>query len=65
MIIKQYIKYIVVGGFGALINWVVLYVMFEIIGITLFISFFVGALLASVFNFGVNRWWTFEIGRGP
>jgi len=59
----QYVKYLMVGGIGAGINWVVLYTLFEIIHLPLFISFLSGAILASVFNFILNRQWTFEVGK--
>ncbi|MFA5022261.1 MAG: GtrA family protein [Patescibacteria group bacterium] len=59
-VLKQFIKFCVVGGIAALINFGVLYSFTEWLGIWYLTSAILGFLISVVFNFSANKFWTFR-----
>ena len=53
------VKFVVVGGTGAVLNTVILYVLFRWPGVPLVVASALGAELAVVNNYLLNERWTF------
>jgi len=59
-IVRQAIKFCLVGGTSAVINFVLLYLLTEKLGWWYVYSAAVGFVLSAVFNFTSNKLWTFR-----
>ena len=57
---RQFIKFCIVGGISALINFIFLYLLTEVAGWWYVYSAAVGFLLSAIFNFTSNKLWTFR-----
>ena len=60
---KQYyelLKFALVGGTGAIINYSLLYVLTEKVGIYYLASATISAFITTIFNFTINHIWTFH-----
>jgi putative flippase GtrA len=58
--LKQLIKFCIVGGTSAIINFSVLYFLTERLKIHYLASAILGFLISAVYNFLANKFWTFQ-----
>ncbi len=58
--IRQFVKFCVVGGLAAVINFVLLYALTEWFGVWYVISSAFGGVISAVWNFLANKFWTFR-----
>ncbi len=64
---KQFVKFCLVGGTAALINFGILYWLVEFFGVWYVAANFCGGVISAIFNFLSNKFWTFrnnERGKG-
>ncbi|MFA6215546.1 MAG: GtrA family protein [Patescibacteria group bacterium] len=59
-LLKQFIKFCIVGGTAALINFSILYSLTEWLNIWYVISNVCGGVVSGIFNFFSNKNWTFR-----
>lgn len=57
--IIQFSKYIIIGGTCALCE-LLLFTIFEIIGLGIFVSNICSVVIATVINYSLNKFWAFE-----
>ncbi|MBI5613860.1 glycosyltransferase [Candidatus Gottesmanbacteria bacterium] len=57
---SSFLKFLVVGGFGFVVNAVVLKVFHESVGVSPILANLIGATLAIFSNFNLNNIWTFK-----
>ena len=57
---KQFIKFCLVGGIAALINFSVLYLLVEFLSVWYVAANFSGGVVSAIFNFISNKFWTFR-----
>ena len=62
MLSPQFIKFCVVGVISALINFVLYISLTEFLGFWYIISSIIGFIVSAIFNFSVNKFWTFKNG---
>jgi putative flippase GtrA len=55
---KRYIKFLVVGGVGTVINYIIFRTLRNIIWLD--IAWFIGIVIASTSNYILNEAWTFD-----
>ncbi|MDX9893252.1 MAG: GtrA family protein [Patescibacteria group bacterium] len=58
--IRQFVKFCVVGGLAAVINFILLYALTEWFGIWYVISSAFGGVISAIWNFLANKFWTFR-----
>jgi dolichol-phosphate mannosyltransferase len=58
--IRQFLKYCIVGGSGVVINLGATYLLTERMGMWYILSNCVGISIAMVTNFLLNKYWTFK-----
>ena len=58
--LRQFIKFSIVGGIGAIINFFILYSLTEWLKVWYLISAVLGFILAVMSNFFINKFWTFH-----
>lgn len=58
--LRQFIKFCIVGSISAIINFGVLYSLTEWLHVWYIISAILGFILAVIFNFCLNKFWTFR-----
>lgn len=58
--LKQFIKFGIVGASAALINFIILYLFTQKIGIWYVYSSILGYIVSAIFNFSTNKLWTFR-----
>jgi len=56
----RFIKFGIVGGLGIIVNSAILYIGFDILGISLNLASPVAILVAIFFNFNLNNFWTWK-----
>jgi putative flippase GtrA len=59
-LIKQFIKFCLVGGTAAAIHFFILYSFTEWLGIWYVASSVCGFIISAIFNFSANKFWTFR-----
>lgn len=59
----KYVRFAVVGGFGAILNTIVLYMLTDIFGLYYLLSAAVAIETAIVTMFFLNNWFTFDNGK--
>jgi len=57
---KQFIRYCIIGGIGAIIHYSVLILLTELVGIHYLMSAWGAIACAVCFNFTGNKFWTFK-----
>lgn len=57
---ERYIKFGIVGGFGCLINWSILYCLTEYVSVWYIASSVIGIIVAATNNYVMNHYWTFR-----
>ncbi len=58
--LRQLLKFLIVGGSSAAINFLILYSLTEWLRIWYLFSAMFGFVISAVFNFLVNKFWTFS-----
>lgn len=58
--LKQFIKFCIIGGISAVINFFILYTFTEFLQIWYLFSAIIGYIIAATFNFLSNKAWTFR-----
>ena len=58
--IKQLIKFCVVGGSGVVVDFSVTYLFKELVRINKYVANSIGFITAATSNYFLNRFWTFE-----
>jgi putative flippase GtrA len=58
--LKQFIKFCLVGGTSAAMNFVVLYFLTELFDVWYVYSAIFGFIVSATFNFSANKFWTFR-----
>ena len=58
--IKQYFKFIIVGGIGVVINLTILFLLTEFLGIYYIVSEIIAFITAIIHNYSINKIWTFK-----
>jgi len=58
--IRQFVKFCIVGGIAAVINFSFLYALTEWSGWWYIYSAIFGFLISAIFNFNANKFWTFK-----
>ena len=61
--IIQFSKYIIIGGTSALCE-LLLFTIFEVLGIGIFISNISAVVIATVINYLLNKFWAFKSQKG-
>lgn len=61
--IIQFSKYIIIGGISALCE-LLLFTIFQMLGIGIFISNISSVIIATVINYLLNKFWAFKSKRG-
>lgn len=57
---KDIVKFCIVGSSGTLLNLGILYLITNKLGVYYIISATIGAVIATIFNYTVNHFWTFQ-----
>ena len=60
----QFIKFSLVGGVGAIIDFTVLYLLVQFLGVWYILAATISFVLAVINNFFWNKYWTFRDSRG-
>ena len=58
--LRQLSKFVVIGSISALINFLILYSFTEWLKVWYLISCILGFVISAIFNFLVNKFWTFN-----
>ncbi|MBU4369527.1 GtrA family protein [Patescibacteria group bacterium] len=58
--LRQLSRFVVVGGLSAAINFLILYSFTEWLNVWYLISCILGFIFSAIFNFLVNKFWTFN-----
>ena len=58
---KQFLKFIIVGGFSTIVNYSVFYFLYEILEVHYIISSASGFIVGVFAGYGFNKKWTFGI----
>ncbi len=61
--IIQFSKYIIIGGLSALCE-LLLFTVFEVLGISIFISNLSSVIIATIINYLLNKLWAFKSQKG-
>lgn len=56
----RFVKYGTVGAIGSLINYIILFVLTDFVGIKYWISAFIAISAACTFNYFANHYWSFK-----
>lgn len=57
---KEFIRFGMVGAIGAGINYTILYLLTDKLGVYYLVSAIIGAFTTTIFNYTVNHYWTFH-----
>ncbi|MBN1779202.1 MAG: GtrA family protein [Candidatus Buchananbacteria bacterium] len=63
-LVKELIKFSIVGSTSALINFLVLIFLTEILAVWYLVSSIFGFIISALFNFSLNKIWTFRNDQG-
>jgi len=58
--LRQLSKFVIIGGLSMLINFLILYSLTEWLNVWYLISCILGFIFSAIFNFLVNKFWTFN-----
>lgn len=58
--LKQFLKFSIVGGTSAMINFFILFVFTQWVGVWYLYSSIIAYILSAIFNFIFNKLWTFR-----
>lgn len=58
--LKQFLKFSIVGGSSAMINFFILFVFTQWVGVWYLYSSIIAYVLSAIFNFTSNKFWTFR-----
>lgn len=58
--LKQFLKFCIVGGTSAILNFIILFACTQWLGIWYVYSSVVAYILSALFNFSYNKFWTFR-----
>ena len=59
--IREFYRFIVVGLFSTIINYLFFYILFETLDINYLVSSAFGYIAGTFFGYGFNRKWTFKV----
>lgn len=63
MLKKQFVRFIIIGVFSTVVNYLAFYLLFHQASFNYMLASAFGFILGVVVGYSLNKYWTFEVGR--